>query len=1292
MPAQFSNSDSGTPTPQLTPFDSILTQCRDLVCERLSAALSGMLDKVDDALSALINETREANAQKLYSQTRDKALAQREAIEKQFRTRYLREFQQRSNRVKKIGDSFSDIDLSSLELELVGEEDLDETLKFNALAAKLRQYCDEELIALDQRVGVLLGDASLQAEDNPFTPQAICDAYKDTCRQLDSNVEVRMVLLRLFDDHVVDEIRAVYKAVNGLLVQNSILPKIRLSARKEGGKPPPPAVRPAAEPPKTIAQAEQSAADGEPDLFSILKNLRANNLDAAPQSGAAGGAGPNVSTGAGAPAPGGMGTPAVGGAGGVTGATGNQPVLQGTELLGLLTRIQLGDASAVPGNILSIANATGQPGMANVLRELKGSSVGTGMNQLDMMTLDIMSLVFDQLFDDPKIPVGVKGLIGRLQIPMLKVAIADKTFFSKKTHPARQLLDTLGEISLRLPVDFNASSPLFGRMEVILQGLIDGFENNMDVFDDARARLETLITEEDHRVGQETQSAANQIEQKERLALAKTVAQAEIRARVRVGNVPVPVLEFLIQQWVQVLLVVHVVDGEDSEMWKNALDTMDLLIWSVEPKATLDERRELAAIVPEVRQRLAAGLRLVSIEDAVRSDFFAELRKLHGEIIGKPARRSVETRDAGPSVDTAPAAAASTFAGEPLPVPSAESAPSAPLEFAPAPGGENRPVPAVEPVSAAGQPARLPDLELVPANAAEVTSVRALEPEPVAKSAPASDLEFVSMPAVAAAPVPEQTALAATPGPVPDLEFVPAPAAQPASVPELVAPAEKAGPVKDPEFAPAAVLLPDLEFTLAPSQAANAPAAESAATPTLAAPTAPAAQSKSAHEAEFVSIPELKFERSPSGDTASLPELKFAFEEAAKPTPVVEPVPTPEAKAAAGPVAQAAPAAKPAPAPPAQERRASDAKPAGVPEPADAKAAAEPTHAAGAQQSLASTAKPAATQVAQPSSAPSAKLTRGTAPQPTSAPSAKPVPAPTAQHVITPAAKPGAQVAHPGSAAAGKQTPAAVPQPAPTPAVKPAPPPPARPASATQAPPGSAPATQPVMSSVAKPAIAPAAQPVRASSPGQVASAGARAAAGPAQPVSASAGSRPAPGAASMSASPLKIPPTSMKGNSPVPPSSRAPSSSNQANTSNLESLDFTAPVTVKNPFGGGKVQVDDLDFTTIKPAAGTVGAKREVTLVELPANLVVETWVGIREKDETNTRRSAKLSYISPLKTRYLFVDRQGKTTLDCSRADLARRFALGEVVIMDKVPEVPLFDRLTEGLVGKLGGAKSK
>jgi hypothetical protein len=153
-------------------------------------------------------------------------------------------------------------------------------------------------------------------------------------------------------------------------------------------------------------------------------------------------------------------------------------------------------------------------------------------------------------------------------------------------------------------------------------------------------------------------------------------------------------------------------------------------------------------------------------------------------------------------------------------------------------------------------------------------------------------------------------------------------------------------------------------------------------------------------------------------------------------------------------------------------------------------------------------------------------------------------------------------------------------------------------------------------------------------------------------------------------------------------PATRSPAASPTRSESKAPaSLDFTAPVTVQNPFGGGKVQVEDLDFTA-KPAAG---AKRDANLAELPGNLAVGTWVGIREKGEKDARKSAKLSFISPLKTRYLFVDKQGKTTLDCSRADLARRFQTGEVVIMDKVPEVPLFDRITEGLVGKLGGGKS-
>src|SRR5258706_7883344 len=262
---------------QSSPFDTILGQCRDLVAERLTDSVVAMFEKAEEKLTAQVNETQNKEERELYTEVRDKARAKREAAEQQFRTRYLKEFQQRSNKAKKIGQSFSDVDFSTLELGLVGEDDLEEGLKFNNMAAKLRRFCDEELNALDQPVGVLLGDADLQSEDNPFSPQAVCDAYKHTCRQIDADsVKVRLVLLKLFDDFVADDIRSIYKDVNELLVKNSILPKIRYGGvtKSEGGGGKAPAGGKAGPDGEGAAAAgDKAAPPTEQDFFTIMQNL-----------------------------------------------------------------------------------------------------------------------------------------------------------------------------------------------------------------------------------------------------------------------------------------------------------------------------------------------------------------------------------------------------------------------------------------------------------------------------------------------------------------------------------------------------------------------------------------------------------------------------------------------------------------------------------------------------------------------------------------------------------------------------------------------------------------------------------------------------------------------------------------------------------------------------------------------------------------------------------------------------------------------------------------------------------
>ncbi len=217
---------------QSSQFDALLVECRDLACGRLSAPLSVLLDQADAALSALAVKAKNPDERQVFLATKEITTSERGLIETQFKLRFLSEFQQRANTLKKIGQNFSDIDLSSMTLEIVGDDDLNETLKFNEMAAKVNRFCVEELGALDQRVGVLLGDASLQTESNPFGTAAICSAYKHACHQATSNVAARMVLLKLFDDHVLDDIRSIYKALNELLVDNEILPSIRYAVTR----------------------------------------------------------------------------------------------------------------------------------------------------------------------------------------------------------------------------------------------------------------------------------------------------------------------------------------------------------------------------------------------------------------------------------------------------------------------------------------------------------------------------------------------------------------------------------------------------------------------------------------------------------------------------------------------------------------------------------------------------------------------------------------------------------------------------------------------------------------------------------------------------------------------------------------------------------------------------------------------------------------------------------------------------------------------------------------------------
>jgi hypothetical protein len=80
--------------------------------------------------------------------------------------------------------------------------------------------------------------------------------------------------------------------------------------------------------------------------------------------------------------------------------------------------------------------------------------------------------------------------------------------------------------------------------------------------------------------------------------------------------------------------------------------------------------------------------------------------------------------------------------------------------------------------------------------------------------------------------------------------------------------------------------------------------------------------------------------------------------------------------------------------------------------------------------------------------------------------------------------------------------------------------------------------------------------------------------------------------------------------------------------------------------------------------------------------------WAQFSEPGSEEKPRPARLIFVSPRKTRYLFADRNGKVILQFTQAEMLERLRSGQTVVLDEAPEETLFDRIMNGVMGKMRG----
>jgi hypothetical protein len=639
----------------------VINDCRDMVLSRICAALSSTFDKIEDELFELAGKSPDRETQNMYLDARTQAREKRPEIEAVFRTQFVSFFEKKvvGNNTPAQEETGFNLD----ELSLVEDDALTENLAVNDIAKRLTNKCDEELRALSQRMGFLLAEPELGDEANPIAPDTVVRALKAACDQLTAGFQTRLTVLRMLEQHMSQEMLSVYRDVNTHLVSRQVMPTLKPSFRRAQTqivrKPNVGSADSNAAAPSAIDTGEQAQPAAQFDaltaagkmagagqfgaysasrlglppaedavvLFQTLQRLMTGDSSTVDQTGGARGpqTAPEYSsftTGGFAPVP-----PRSSAASNAsTFAPTAFPPMVASDLVQKLSEIQ----HDPPG---PQANAQGAGNGLNVLHGIRAQNVSEQANQVDAMTIDIVAMLFDFVFDDKSIPDSIKALIARLQIPVLKVAILDKTFFSKKTHPVRRLLDALASASVAFAGEAERDDPLYKMIERIVERVQGEFDTDIALFEILIGEFEAFLRAREAANAEVIEQSARAMHEREKREMARLIAQAEVSRHTSKDNLPAPVLAMLKGPWARVLERVYLRDGGRSARFNDVNETADQLVWSVQPKLDASQRKDLVSALPLLLRRLQEGLDIAAVEKDERDLFFMMLVDCHAAAV-----------------------------------------------------------------------------------------------------------------------------------------------------------------------------------------------------------------------------------------------------------------------------------------------------------------------------------------------------------------------------------------------------------------------------------------------------------------------------------------------------------------------------------------------------------------------------------------------------------------------------------------------------------------------------------
>ncbi|MFT7242934.1 MAG: hypothetical protein ACI82A_000275 [Candidatus Azotimanducaceae bacterium] len=535
-------------------------------------------------------------------------------------------------------------------LSLVQDDELTAMVAIEGMVASARNLHLPSFISFYTRLNSLFTDVRINELTNPLDPQQVAGAFSRAITNIGLPSDQSIQVFRSFNNLVLKQLHLVLRESNQLLIDHGVIPDLRMDTAKPKAAPARSSSRsgPAKEisPFGTVEEETYEPNPNNTEMFSMMQNLmhKETAAPAVPQGmpGQVPGAAPqqyavpvsmlppdergNTMMQAFQPAPG-----------------EEVKMVDQAQLMDILTNIQKaleernGGRESIPSNLDDVEKVDISASLGEMLKDNQTEGVITAVDQQSSDIINLVTLLYDAIWQDESVPIPIKELIGRTQITIIKVALSDQTFFNDENHPARELLNEFAEAGIGwIEVDNLNDDPLYKQIEKSVRKIQTSYEGEVTFFDQLNKEFRSFRAKEAAKTRQLEQRILKNKESQERLEDIHELVSQKIQERILGRDLHPFVVELLETHFHKFMVMLVLKEGPGSNAWKQSINTIDVLLWSVQPHEQDGDRSRLTTVNPRLLNNLRKALRIAQLEPAKVETLITELKDVQDESFGAP--------------------------------------------------------------------------------------------------------------------------------------------------------------------------------------------------------------------------------------------------------------------------------------------------------------------------------------------------------------------------------------------------------------------------------------------------------------------------------------------------------------------------------------------------------------------------------------------------------------------------------------------------------------------------------